>query len=119
MIDAYHSRRDYNLRCLYWKPAGLHEAVQELSHEDAPTGVFYAKYASGGYSSNSQATNVFQTEVSTISIKTRDDADLAPNDIVEFKGERWIVQNAQRIWETKSPYDSRAKETVVYLRKGL
>lgn len=127
MIDSLNSRRNCNLRCVYWKAMRSTKAAnsvlrdkasQELLYGTRPDGVFYARYASGSYSSNSQSMNVFQSEVNTIGIKTPDDVDLSPNDVVELKGERWIVQNCQTIREGRSQYSDRVKERIIYLRRG-
>lgn len=117
MIDVYHSRRDRNLRCEYFK-ASRDPATGRLSYGEAPSGVFYARYETGRYAANSQAANVFQFEVSSIAIGTTDEADLSPNDLVRLEGEDWIVQNAQKVYERKNQYRKEAEATIIHLRKG-
>lgn len=119
MIDIYRSRRDYNLRCAYYKAKGSHTATGRLEYESAPAGVFYARYEGGKYAANAQIANVFQSEVSTITISTPDDADLEPNDLVTIDGEPWIAVNSQRVYDRKNQFNRLVQSTVIYLRKGI
>ena len=119
MIDIYHSRRDCNLRCVWFRAKGGHTSVQRLEYESAPAGCFYARYESGRYAVATQASNVFQHEVNTITIRTPDDADPAPNDKIEIDGDPWIVVNAQKIYERKNQFHRHSDSTVIYLRKGM
>lgn len=117
MIDLYHSRRNFHIKCEYYK-ASKDAPLNELAHDRKPDGVFYARRESGQYSANSQANNIFQFEVSTVTLRTPDRVDLEPNDMVRFDGRAWIVQNSQRIYKTDNEYKKDPEATVIYLRKG-
>lgn len=118
MIDIYHSRRNYHLKCHYYKVAGSHLPYNELVNSTTPNGIFYARRESGQYATNTQANNLFQFEVSTITLKTPDNVDLDPNDLVKFNDEIWIVQNSQRIYHTDNEYKKDPEFVIIYLRKG-
>ena len=116
MIDIYHSRRTYNIGCLYWKQE---KGVSDRPERgNVPTGVFYARMESGRHSASAQALNTFQTEMDSITLRTPDRVSLSPNDIVEARGERWIVVSSQKTYERDNEFRKGEMSTIIYLRRG-
>ena len=92
MIDVYRQRRGYNFRCLYWKrDASSPMDNERLVHENAPSGVFYARIASSKSSDVQDVAGVFRVGTEGVMLETQDFVDLAKDDLVQFDESIWIV----------------------------
>ena len=113
MIDLWTSRRDKFLKCKFWsqdeaEENGVDDA--EIAYKLSPSGSFYAKEMNSYNFSNQILADVFMAESITITIFTEDDVNaLKRNDIIEFDGEVYRVEEIQ-----KTPY----KKQRQFLKQG-
>lgn len=116
MINQYHSRRGYQLRCEYYKAkAG---PSSELERAGKPDGVFYARMESGRYSTIATPLNAFNYRTDSVSIRTPDDPGVSPNDRVRFRGQDWVVDDVQAKHGPEEQYMSDPEYILIRLRKG-
>ncbi len=103
MIDLWTSRRDKFLECKFWSQDEAEENGvddSEIAYKLSPTGTFYAKELNPYNITNQVLAEAFMAEAITVSIFTEDDiSSLKRNDIVEFDGEIYRVEEIQ-----KNPY---------------
>lgn len=96
-VDIFQSRRNYNEPCRWWSRNEHSEYDDDsLIMKRVPTGTFMAREVSPETSQNAVIAS-FMFEKNTITIKTPDDINgITRNDLVEFQGEKWIVENVQK-----------------------
>lgn len=111
-IDAFIGHRVRNRLCKYWKKR-QGDSFQDAIWEREPDGLFYAKQESGRDDSDEDI-GPFRVGKSTVTISTADRVDVEDQDIVLYRGERWIVEDRQvREIEGKSEF---CPTFVTYLR---
>lgn len=96
--DIFQSKRNYNQLCKWWSCTDEdRNTLDELILKRVPTGIFYAKEVSQQDSSSSVLSNTFMFERNQVTIKTPDNIyGIKKNDLVEYEGERWIVELVQK-----------------------
>lgn len=113
MIDLWTSRRDKFLECKFWSQDMAEENGvdnDEIAYKLSPSGSFYAKEMNSYNFSNQILADVFMAESITITVFTEDDVScLKRNDIIEFDGEIYRVEEIQ-----KTPY----KKQRQFLKQG-
>ena len=108
------SRNTYNETCKWW---GRNEddeyTSDELVMKRVPSGTFQAKEINPESKQNRIIGNSFMFDRTNITIKSPDDlGNIKNNDLVLFRGEKWIVVSVQR---TKA----RAQRTFFALDKNI
>lgn len=118
MIDIYHSRRAMYNKCKYWKRDESKKSILEYNTE--PSGFFYAKPDRSIQKQENQVSNVFHFDKTVFTLKTNDEVeDLTHGDIVEYRGEKYLVEEVSlgiHIKETEFSTQQHAT-TYIYLRR--
>lgn len=98
MFDLFQSRRGYNEYCKWWSQNESEEiSFDKLVSKRVPSGCFYAKEVNPETSQNAIIGGTFMFDKTTITIKTPDNVlGIKNNDIVLFRGEKWIVIDVQK-----------------------
>ena len=95
-------RRGQFEKCNYWL---RDESIKDLSvykYQIKPKGRFYANQITPMNEDKAQLNNAFLYDTSAITLYTRNYVKLKKGDIVEFKGELWMVINCQYKETTKN-----------------
>ena len=98
-FDLFQSRRNYNEPCKWWKRDLRSDFnSSELVMKRVPTGTFMAKEVTPETERNNPIANSWLLNHSGITIKTPDNVyGIQSEDLVLYKGERWIVVNVQKM----------------------
>jgi len=112
MYDKCQSHAGYNEKGRWWHRNENDEIeTDELIMERVPSGSFWAKEVTPKRTENVQVGGVFVFEKDTITIKSPDNlSQIASEDLVEFRGEKWRVNNVQR---------SKAKNQYTFFGKDM
>lgn len=96
-INLFHSRRTSYALCKYWKrKTNGYGDANELIHNEKPSGYFYAKTMSAKNKDLETLQGVMMYDKDSLTLKTTDDVkDLKAQDIIEFRGSLWFVDNVQ------------------------
>ena len=96
-INLFHSRRTSYALCKYWKrKTNGYGDANELIHNEKPSGYFYAKPMSAKNKDLETLQGVMMYDKDSLILKTTDDIkDLKAQDIIEFRGSLWFVDNVQ------------------------
>lgn len=96
-INLFHSRRTSYALCKYWKrKTNGYGDANELIHNEKPSGYFYAKPMSAKNKDVETLQGVMMYDKDSLTLKTTDDIkDLKAQDIIEFRGSLWFVDNVQ------------------------
>lgn len=96
-INLFHSRRTSYALCKYWKrKTNGYGDANELIHNEKPSGYFYAKPMSAKNKDLETLQGVMMYDKDSLTLKTTDDIkDLKAQDIIEFRGLLWFVDNVQ------------------------
>ena len=119
MIDIYHSRRLNFQKCYYWAKDSK-ETREDLVHQVAPSGSFYANEVSNLSKSFNPIHNAIMFERGTINLQTDDIVDdLKQGCIVKYRDEYWFVVDIQyEIHKKESQFEKNMPSTkVISLRK--
>ena len=113
-FDLMQSRNTYNETCKWWARNEDDEYTSdELIMNRVPSGTFQAKEINPESKQNRIIGNAFMFDRTNITIKSPDElGDIKNNDIVEFRGEKWIISSVQK---TKA----RAQRTFFALDKNV
>ena len=121
MVDLYRSRRGKFYRCQYWsrKTSGVMDN-EELIHSTTPSGVFYAKISSSKFNDTRELAGL-QYGTESISIETEDIVEINKNDLIQFKGDIWLVGRVNTDpLQKNSEFSSReSNKTYIELFKGF
>jgi len=98
MFDLFQSRAMYNEPCKWWTRDERDKFdSDELIMRRIPSGTFMAKEVTAEQRQNMVVSGVFMFDRSNITIKSPDNLEgIKENDIVLFRGEKWIVSSTQR-----------------------
>lgn len=93
-IDLRTSRRDYFLRCLWYKKD---TDVQDILNKNAiPAGRIYVKELSPTAESNNDVANIIRTTTTSVTLQTPDDVTgMTQNDFLEHRGVLYVVDSVQ------------------------
>ena len=96
-INLFHSRRTSYALCKYWKrKTNGYGDANELIHNEKPSGYFYAKPMSAKNKDLETLQGVMMYDKDSLTLKTTYDIkDLKAQDIIEFRGSLWFVDNVQ------------------------
>lgn len=96
-INLFHSRRTSYALCKYWKrKTNGYGDANELIHNEKPSGYFYAKPMSAKNKDVETLQGVMMYDKDSLTLKTTDNIkDLKAQDIIEFRGSLWFVDNVQ------------------------
>ena len=113
-FDLMQSRNTYNETCKWWTRNEDDEYTSdELVMKRVPSGHFQAKEINPESKQNRIIGNAFMFDRTNITIKSPDNLEnIKNNDIVLFRGEKWIVSSVQK---TKA----RAQRTFFALDKNV
>lgn len=113
-FDLLQSRNTYNEQCKWWSRNEADEyESDEIVMNRVPSGHFQAKEINAESRQNKIVGNAFMFDKSTITIKTPDEvSNIKNNDIVQFRGEKWIVASVQKA-------KTRAQRTFFALDKNV
>lgn len=113
-FDLMQSRNTYNETCKWWTRNEDDEYTSdELVMKRVPSGHFQAKEINPESRQNRIIGNAFMFDRTNITIKSPDNLEkIKNNDIVLFRGEKWIVSSVQK---TKA----RAQRTFFALDKNV
>ena len=96
--DMFQNHNGYNERCKWWKrnEDDIYEP-DELIMKRVPTSVFYAKEIAPETANAEIFGGDFVFSKDNTTIKTPDNIlGIDKNDLIEYQGEKWIVENAQK-----------------------
>jgi hypothetical protein len=88
------------LECYFWSQDEDENFIptSELAHNQAPTGMFFAKELNAYTEENQLIGNTFLLESNNVQIATYDDVkEIKRNDLVEYNDKVWRVDSIQRI----------------------
>lgn len=97
-LDLFQSRNTYHEYCRYWNrdERDIYDN-SELAQKRVPSGHFWAKEIASHVNEDQVVAGVFLFEKNTITIKSPDDlSSIKANDVIEFRGEIWRVDNIQK-----------------------
>ena len=118
-IDLYQSRRAKFNRCVFYNCDPNIDL--ELLYKKQPAGIFYAVEVSPKRQDGNNIGNGFRIDRNNITVETDDDVDnLANDNVVIFKGQKWIVVDIQFNIAIKRSEFSRTRDhgsTVISLRR--
>lgn len=121
MVDIYRSRRGNFYKCYYWKRdvSGIMNN-EELVHKERPTGVFYAKISSSKFNDTQDIAGVFRVGTEGINIETDDNVNIDKDDLVQFKGNIWLVGrvNSDPVQKNSEFSSHESNKTYIELNKG-
>lgn len=100
------THRDYYIRCMWWK---TDKETDELTYNENPSGIFFAKESQLTNKSDQNDNGIIDIDSQTTVIQTVDDvSEIHHKDIVEYLGQKWIVENIQsKIYTRRSQYNTR------------
>lgn len=127
MIDLWMGRREYSVKCYYWKQLKDEDkgnATNVIAYKkqsvDNYDGVFYAKEISN-YINEDQWTTSFNSQRETVTLETRDIIDgLKANDRIAFDNDYWFVVSVQKAPVKKQRYfmtKSKSYVTIITVRR--
>lgn len=118
-IDIYTSRRTHFFKCQYWKRDDSDKTLEELTHNTAPDGEFYARQENSKMNSANIIAGVFMFDNESITLSTTDVVDIIKNDVVQYNGVLWNVVNMQETEMHKNEQfmNSVSKRTYIQLRR--
>ena len=93
-IDLMMSRRDYFLRCLWYKKD---TDTQDILNKNAlPAGRIYVKEISPVSEAQNDVANVIRTTSSSVTLETPDNcAGMVQNDFIEHRGVLYVIESVQ------------------------
>ena len=97
-LDLFQSRRNYNQLCKWWSRDERDEfESDELVHKRVPSGSFWAKEVNAEELKNNVINGSVMFDSSRVTIKSPDNCEgLKNNDLVEYQGCLWRVDNVQK-----------------------
>lgn len=95
-VDIKMGRRTHFHKCKYWKRNNSNKSLEELTHENAPSGEFYAKQENSITNNSNVIAGVFMFDNETLTISTYDYVDVIKNDIVLYENQYWNIVNIQK-----------------------
>lgn len=120
MIDLRIGNRGYFYFCKYWK----RDISQPMDNDklilfNKPNGEFRAKIISEKDNNTQDVAGVFRIKQEGITIETREKVDIEKDDLVLFKGKKWIVTSVRISEIQKSAYydNDPSKITTIGLQK--
>lgn len=124
MFDLFQSRRTYNEPCKWWsRDERDQNESDELVMKRIPSGSFFAKETNPVSDQNTIIGGTVMFDKSTVTIKTPDNVvGLKNNDIVSYRGEKWMVVSVQtRLARNQNTYFAKnelcSHYTYIELRK--
>ena len=121
-INLNNSRRDYRIRCRWWKKDIKPATLADLTHVTYQTGVFYAKEQQPKYQQENIDGGIVKIQTDTTTIETQDYVEGIKHDcFVEYLNEIWIVENVvSEMINKRSKYNMKPDRiTWINLRKGM
>lgn len=121
MVDIYRSRRGKFYKCFYWKrDVSQPMDNEELIHKERPSGTFYAKISSSHFNDTQDVAGVFRVATEGINIETEDIVDLDKDDLVQFRGNIWLVGrvNSDPVQKNSEFSSHESCKTYIELNKG-
>lgn len=97
-MDLFQSRRNYNEPCRWWtrREEDGYDS-DEIIMQRVPSGKFDAKEVTAEQNQHNIIGDTFMVDRTSVTIKTPDDVyGLKDNDLVEYQGEKWLVQSVQK-----------------------
>lgn len=85
------------MKCKYWVRNNREKDLSELVHEKKPDGTFYAKEITAQTYQDNEIGNMFMFDQNSVTVFTLDSVDIKENDVVEYSGNYWNVNNVQRV----------------------
>lgn len=118
-IDLYTSRRTNFFKCKYWVRNDNDYDLEELTHNDEPSGSFYAKEENSIQLQSNVVNGAFMFDEQSVFISTTDVVSMKKGDAVLFDGEYWNVINVQvRDIHRNSQFMKRkSKKTYIQLKR--
>ena len=97
-FDLFQSRAGYDEMCRWWtRDERDQNTPDERIMQRIPSGTFMAQEVAPENYQDVIVAGTFMIDKATTVIKSADDLkDIKSEDIVEYQGEKWIVQNVQR-----------------------
>ena len=103
-------------RCKYWERNSQYKDLAEYKHKIEPKGVFMAKRENSTSQQKNELNNMFLYGNESIMISTKSTVDIKPNDLVEFDGEIWVVQNVQYVTKRSNEQYMKKKCRFTYIQ---
>lgn len=95
-ININNSRNKYKIRCKWWKAKTRLGSYQKLQYEDNVKGIFYCCEHQPKNKTDQIDGDIVQIDYQTVVIETKDNVKgINHNDLVEYLGQKWIVENVQ------------------------
>ena len=97
-FDFFQPRRNFNEHCRWWSrnESDTYED-NELKYKRVPNGHFFAKEVDAETNDRNIIGGIFMIDRTRITIESPDNlSDIKSNDIVEYQGEFWRVDNVQK-----------------------
>lgn len=118
-IDLYTGRRTHFFECKYWNRDNTDADLEEIVHNDEPSGSFYAKEENSVQHNINIVGGAFMFDEQSVFISTNDDVSIKKGDIVLFDGEYWNVLNVQvrDVHKNAQFLRKRAKHTYIQLKR--
>lgn len=118
-IDLFLGKRTHYHKCVYWKRDDDDKTLEEITHENAPNGRFYAKQENNRTNSANIIAGVFMFDNETITLSTNDKVDIIKNDIVYYENQYWNIVNVQEVEIHKNSefMSNVSKVTYIQLRR--
>jgi len=114
------TRRDYNIRCRYWKVNKDNLDYSALIYNEKPSGVFFAKESSEIRESNFDDGGIVMIKQTNIAIETQDRVNIETKDVIEFDGAYYIVEDIQRkVYIRTTQYDTRHNYKQWFSLRGI
>ena len=106
-------------KCQWWERNSKYKDLAEYKHNQTPKGTFNAKRENASNSQKGQLDNTFLYDNENIMISTLNDVDIKPNDMVEFDGDLWLVQNVQSVTRRSNEQfmTRKCKQTYIQLKR--
>lgn len=99
MVGGYNNllgrRGDFD-KCKYWVVDAKNVDLSEYTHENTPSGIFYAQEVTSEEKKKLIVGSGFMFDENSTTIKTNDQLELKEGDLIEFQDEIWYVKNCQQ-----------------------
>lgn len=96
-IDLTMGKRTHFHECLFWRRDDKNKSLEELTHEKAPDGRFYARQENNRTNNANIVAGMFMFDNENIMLSTYDKIEIRKNDIVKYENVYWNVDNVQYV----------------------
>lgn len=93
--DLLMGRRGDFDKCKYWVVDDSNLNLEEYTHNNTPSGIFYAEETTAKERRKLVVNNSFVFDEELVTIKTKSQITLKEDDLVEYEDEIWIVKSYQ------------------------